>query len=44
MNSHVRITEPQTERIQMADWSGFTDFGGEADVYAPKNELLEGDF
>jgi L-gulonolactone oxidase len=28
-----------TERIRMADWSGFTDFGGEAEVYAPKNEL-----
>jgi FAD/FMN-containing dehydrogenase len=38
MNSHVGVTELQTERIRMADWSGFTDFGGEADVYAPKNE------
>ena len=26
------------ETIRLADWSGFTDFGGETEVYAPKNE------
>lgn len=26
------------ETIRLADWSGFTDFGGTTEVYAPKNE------
>lgn len=26
------------ETIRLADWSGFTDFGGTAEVYAPSNE------
>ena len=26
------------ENIRLADWSGFTDFGGTADVYAPRTE------
>jgi L-gulonolactone oxidase len=26
------------ETIRLADWSGFTDFGGTAKVYAPRNE------
>lgn len=26
------------ETIRLADWSGFTDFGGTAEVYAPKTE------
>jgi L-gulonolactone oxidase len=26
------------ETIRLADWSGFTDFGGTAEVYAPRNE------
>jgi L-gulonolactone oxidase len=26
------------ENIRLVDWSGFTDFGGDAKVYAPKNE------
>jgi FAD/FMN-containing dehydrogenase/ketosteroid isomerase-like protein len=26
------------ETIRLADWSGFTDFGGTTQVYAPKNE------
>lgn len=38
MSSALRVTAVGTERVRMADWSGFTDFGGEAEVYAPKNE------
>jgi L-gulonolactone oxidase len=26
------------ERVRLADWSGFTDFGGTAEVYAPRTE------
>src|SRR5215207_750720 len=26
------------ETIRLSDWSGFTDFGGSAQVYAPRNE------
>jgi L-gulonolactone oxidase len=39
MSSGLRLTSVDTERIRMADWSGFTDFGGEAEIYAPKNEF-----
>jgi len=28
----------KVETIRLADWSGFTDFGGNAQVYAPRNE------
>jgi FAD/FMN-containing dehydrogenase len=38
MSAGLRLTAVDTERIRMADWSGFTDFGGEAEVYAPKSE------
>lgn len=38
MSGGLRLAGVDTERIRMADWSGFTDFGGEAEVYAPKNE------
>jgi L-gulonolactone oxidase len=26
------------EQLRLSDWSGFTDFGGTAEVYAPRNE------
>jgi FAD/FMN-containing dehydrogenase len=38
MSGTLRLTAVDTERVRMSDWSGFTDFGGEAEVYAPKNE------
>jgi L-gulonolactone oxidase len=28
----------QMESMRLADWSGYTDFGGTADVYAPRSE------
>jgi L-gulonolactone oxidase len=32
------IEEIPRQRLRLVDWSGFTDFGGEADVFAPRNE------
>src|ERR1700692_3141261 len=26
------------ERVRLSDWSGLTDFGGETEVFAPRNE------
>lgn len=35
----VRPTEEvPREHLRLLDWSGFTDFGGEAEVFAPRNE------
>jgi L-gulonolactone oxidase len=35
----VRPTEEvPKERLRLVDWSGFADFGGEAEVFAPRNE------
>jgi FAD/FMN-containing dehydrogenase len=30
--------EVPKERVRLADWAGFTDFGGEGEVFAPRNE------
>ena len=34
----MKPTDRELESIRLADWSGFTDFGGERDVYAPGTE------
>jgi len=38
MNGTSPIEDIPRERLRLVDWSGFTDFGGEADVFAPRNE------
>ena len=30
--------EVPKEQIRLADWAGFTDFGGEGEIFAPRNE------
>ena len=38
MTGTKSIEEVPKERLRLVDWSGFTDFGGEAEVFAPRNE------
>src|ERR1022692_899232 len=38
MTGTKSIEEVPKERLRPVDWSGFTDFGGEVEVFAPRNE------